>query len=559
MPLRSLAAPAAALLLAACTTAPGQRTAQRPYSGPPISLATLTTATQILSSDEYEGRAPTTKGEDKAVAYIAQRFEKAGLQPGNKGSWFQNVPLVESLATPTALTISGAGVPMTLSHRTDFVANSYQVQPRVDLQNSEMVFVGYGINAPERGWNDYAGVDVKGKTVVILVNDPDWQETGLEGRFNGKAMTYYGRWTYKYEEAARQGAAAAFIVHDSEPAAYGWNVVQSSWTGPQYNMDEPGGHMDQSKVIGWLTNDAARRILTASGQDLTSLSAAAKRQGFKAVPLRTRASIGLTNQIKKQASRNVIGILPGSKRPDEYVIYTAHWDHLGRCDADASGDDICNGALDNATGTAGLIALAEAHAKKGNPERSLVFLAVTAEESGLLGSRYYAENPVYPLAATVGGVNMDGLNVMGNTRDFVVIGKGKSQLEDYMKRATDRYGLTVKNEPSPQAGYYYRSDHFSLARQGVPMLYAEGGEDLVDGGLEAGRAAAEDYRKNRYHQPSDEYDPKWNWAGAIRDLEIYWMIGRELADSMDWPNWNPGDEFRAIRDKSRGNAGPIMR
>ncbi|HEX8514383.1 MAG TPA: M28 family metallopeptidase, partial [Allosphingosinicella sp.] len=305
--------------------------------------------------------------------------------------------------------------------------------------------------------------------------------------------------------------------------------------------------------------DAARRILTASGQDLTSLSAAAKRQGFKAVPLRTRASIGLTNQIKKQASRNVIGILPGSKRPDEYVIYTAHWDHLGRCDADASGDDICNGALDNATGTAGLIALAEAHAKKGNPERSLVFLAVTAEESGLLGSRYYAENPVYPLAATVGGVNMDGLNVMGNTRDFVVIGKGKSQLEDYMKRATDRYGLTVKNEPSPQAGYYYRSDHFSLARQGVPMLYAEGGEDLVDGGLEAGRAAAEDYRKNRYHQPSDEYDPKWNWAGAIRDLEIYWMIGRELADSMDWPNWNPGDEFRAIRDKSRGNAGPIMR
>ncbi len=559
MPLRSLALPAAAgLLLAACATAPRGQSVQRPYSGPPISLATLTTATQILSSDEYEGRAPTTKGEDKTVAYIAQRFEKAGLQPGNKGSWFQNVPLVESLATPTALTVSGAGAPMTFGHRTDFVANSYQVQPKIDLQSSEMVFVGYGINAPERGWNDYAGIDVKGKTVVILVNDPDWQETGLEGRFNGKAMTYYGRWTYKYEEAARQGAAAAFIVHDTEPAAYGWNVVQSSWTGPQYNMDEPGGHMDQSKVIGWLTNDAARRILAASGQDLTSLSAAAKRQGFKAVPLRTRASIGLTNQIRKQASKNVIGILPGSKRPNEYVIYTAHWDHLGRCDADPTGDDICNGALDNATGTAGLIALAEAHARRGNPERSLVFLAVTAEESGLLGSKYYAENPVYPLAATAGGVNMDGLNVMGNTRDFVVIGKGKSQLEDYMKRATDRYGLTVKNEPSPQAGYYYRSDHFSLARQGVPMLYAEGGEDLVNGGVAAGSAAAEDYRKNRYHQPSDEYDPKWDWSGAIRDLEIYWLIGRELADSMDWPNWNPGDEFRAIRDRSRGNAGPIM-
>ncbi|MGA9581574.1 MAG: M28 family metallopeptidase [Allosphingosinicella sp.] len=558
--LRSLAAPAAAaLLLAACATAPREGKVQSPYSGPPISLATLTTATQILSSDEYEGRAPTTTGEEKTIAYIARRFEQAGLQPGNKGSWFQNVPLVESLATPTPLAISGGGAPMTLRHRSDFVANSYQVQPRIDLRNSEMVFVGYGINAPERGWNDYAGVDVKGKTVVILVNDPDWQDADLEGTFNGKAMTYYGRWTYKYEEAARQGAAGAFIVHDSDPASYGWNVVQSSWTGPQYNMDEPGGHMDQSKVIGWLTSDSARRILSASGQDLDALSAAAKRPGFKAVPLRTRASIGLVNKIKKQASKNVIGILPGSKRPGEYVIYTAHWDHLGRCDADATGDDICNGALDNATGTAGLIALAEAHAKKGNPERSIVFLAVTAEESGLLGSKYYAENPVYPLASTVGGVNMDGLNVAGNTRDFVVIGKGKSQIEDYMKRATDRYGLTVKNEPSPQAGYYYRSDHFSLARQGVPMLYAEGGEDLVTGGLAAGRAAAEDYRTNRYHQPSDEYDPKWNWEGAIRDLEIYWMIGRELADSADWPNWNPGDEFRAIRDKSRGNAGPIMR
>ena len=558
MPLRSLAVPAAAaLLLAACAT-PRERTAQGPYDGPPISLATLTTATQILSSDDYEGRAPTTAGEEKTVAYIAERFRKAGLQPGNKGSWFQNVPLVESSATPTALTIAGGDAPIVLAHRSDFVANSYQVQPRIDLKDSEMVFVGYGINAPERGWNDYEGVDVRGKTVVILVNDPDWQDADLEGPFNGKAMTYYGRWTYKYEEAARQGAAGALIVHDTEPAAYGWNVVQSSWTGPQYNMDEAGGHMDQSKVIGWLTNDAARRVLAASGQDLDALSRSAKQKGFRAVPLRTRASVSLTNKIKKQASKNVIGILPGARRPNEYVIYTAHWDHLGRCDADSTGDDICNGALDNATGTAGLIALAEAHARRGNPERSIVFLAVTAEESGLLGSKYYAENPVYPLASTVGGINMDGLNVMGNTRDFVVIGKGKSDLEDYMKRATDRYGLTVKNEPTPQAGYYYRSDHFSLARGGVPMIYAEGGEDLVNGGPAAGRAAAEDYRKNRYHQPSDEYDPKWDWSGAIRDLEIYWLMGRELADSTAWPNWSPGDEFRAIRDRSRGTAGPIM-
>jgi Zn-dependent M28 family amino/carboxypeptidase len=551
LPRFTFAAASAALVLAGCASTPRTERAAQGYDGPPISLATLTTATQILSSDEYEGRAPTTAGEEKTVGFIADQFKKAGLQPGNKGSWFQNVPLVETTATPGTMTISGGTAPITLSHRADFVANSYQTQPRVDLQNSEMVFVGYGINAPERGWNDYAGVDVRGKTVVILVNDPDWQDTDLEGTFNGKAMTYYGRWTYKYEEAARQGAAGALIVHDTEPASYGWNVVQSSWTGPQYNMDDPANHMDQSRVIGWLTNDAARRVLAASGQDLAALSAAAKRQGFKAVPLRTRASLSLTNQIKRQASKNVIGILPGAKRPNEYVIYTAHWDHLGRCDADATGDDICNGAADNATGTAGLIALAQAHAKRGNPDRTIVFLAVTAEESGLLGSRYYAENPVFPLAQTVGGVNMDVLGTLGNTRDFVVIGKGKSELESYMTRATDRFGLTVKNEPSPQAGSYYRSDHFSLARLGVPMLYAKGGEDLVNGGSAAGAAAAADYRKNRYHQPSDEYDPNWDWTGAIRDLQIYWLIGRELAMSTAWPNWNQGDEFRAIRDRSR--------
>jgi Zn-dependent M28 family amino/carboxypeptidase len=555
MILRFTAAAAAALVLAGCATSTRTGQAAPAYDGPPLSLATLTTATQTLSSDAFEGRAPTTAGEEKTVRFLADQFAKAGLQPGNGGSWFQNVPLVETLATPGAMTISGGAAPVTLSYRTDFVANSYQVQPRVDLQNSEMVFVGYGINAPERGWNDYAGVDVRGKTVVILVNDPDWQNNDLEGTFGGKAMTYYGRWTYKYEEAARQGAAGALIVHDTQPAAYGWNVVQSSWTGPQYNMDDPANHMDQSKVIGWLTNDAAKRVFAASGQDLAALSAAAKRPGFKAVPLRTRASISMTNQIKRQASRNVIGILPGAKRPNEYVIYTAHWDHLGRCDADASGDDICNGAQDNATGTAGLIALAQAHAKRGNADRSIVFIAVTGEESGLLGSRYYAENPVYPLAQTVGGVNMDVLNVHGDTRDFVVIGKGKSELEQYMVRATDRFGLTVKNEPTPQAGSYYRSDHFSLARLGVPMLYARGGQDLVEGGTAGGATAEADYRRVRYHQASDEYDPSWNWDGAIRDLQIYWMIGRELAMSTAWPNWREGDEFRAVRDRSRASAG----
>jgi Zn-dependent M28 family amino/carboxypeptidase len=394
-------------------------------------------------------------------------------------------------------------------------------------------------------------LDVRGKTVVILVNDPDWQDPDLEGRFGGKAMTYYGRWTYKYEEAARQGAAGALIVHQTEPAAYGWNVVQSSWTGAQYNMDDPINHMNQSKVVGWLTQDAARRLFAASGKDLDSLVDAAKRPGFKAVPLGTRMSVRLDNQIKRQASRNVIGILPGTKRPNEYVVYTAHWDHLGRCDADPNGDDICNGAVDNASGTAGLIALAEAHAKRGNPDRSIIFLAVTAEESGLLGSRYYAENPIYPLARTVGGINMDSLSLAGDARDFVAIGGGKSALDLYLARALDAHDLTLRPEPAPQAGYYYRSDHFSLAKKGVPMLYAKLGNNLVNGGIAAGEAVQAKYRAERYHGPNDEYDPNWDWVGAIRELQIYWQIGRELATGGAWPNWNDGDEFRAVRDRSR--------
>jgi Zn-dependent M28 family amino/carboxypeptidase len=515
---------------------------------------TLKDVTERLSADEFEGRAPTTPGEEKTVQLIAERFRQAGLQPGNKGSWFQNVPLVETNAAPTPLRITGGREPLTFNYRTDMVANSYQVQPKVDLQDSEIVFVGYGIHAPERGWNDYAGVDVKGKTVVILVNDPDYQTKGLEGPFEGRAMTYYGRWTYKYEEAARQGAAAAFIVHDTEPAAYGWNVVQSSWTGAQYNMDAANNHMDQSKVVGWLTNDSARRLLANSGKDLDSLSAAARKPGFKAVPLNARASISLTQQIKRQASRNVIGILPGASRADEYVLYTAHWDHLGRCDAAPDGDDICNGAIDNATGVAALVAMAEAHVKAGRPPRSIVFLAVTAEESGLLGARYYAENPVYPLARTVGGVNMDALSLAGPSRDVVMVGRGKSELERFVDRAVARQGRVVVPEPTPEKGYYYRSDHFAFARLGVPMAYFEAGEDLVNGGRAAGAAAAEDYTKNRYHGPQDEYDPNWDWTGALQDVALFYTVGRELAESAEWPNWHPTAEFRKIRDDSRAGA-----
>jgi Zn-dependent M28 family amino/carboxypeptidase len=539
----------AAFALAACATTASDSGA--PPAAPEFSLATLTTVTQILSSDQFEGRAPTTPGEERTVNVIAERFRQAGLQPGNNGSWFQNVPLVEMTATPTPLRIAGGNGPLAFNHRTDMVANTYQVQPRVSLENSDIVFVGYGINAPERNWNDYAGVDVRGKTVIILVNDPDWQTQSSEGPFNGRAMTYYGRWTYKYEEAARQGAAAAFIVHDTAPASYGWNVVQSSWTGAQYNMDDPGMHMDQSRVIGWLTLDAAGRLFANSGLDLAALRAQAGRPGFHAVPLRSRASISLDNQIRRSESRNVVGILPGRTRPDEYVIYTAHWDHLGRCDADSTGDDICNGAVDNASGTAGLIALAEAHARAGPAERSIVFLAVTAEESGLLGSKYYGEHPIYPLARTAGGINMDSLSLNGDARDMVSVGGNKSELDAYLRRAAAANRLMLRPEPSPEAGYYYRSDHFSLARVGVPMLYPKLGEDLVEGGSAAGHAAAQDYRANRYHQPSDEYNPGWDWTGALHELRIFYAIARELAESDDWPNWYAGDEFRRIRDESR--------
>ena len=456
-------------------------------TAPAISADTLQRVTRQLSSDEYQGRAPGTDGEARTVALIAQEFERAGLQAGNHGSWYQDVPLVEITATGSPrLEIAGAGRGLTFAYRTDFVGASYRVQPRVSVANSEIVFVGYGINAPERGWNDYAGLDVRGKTVIILVNDPDWQTQGLTGTFGGRAMTYYGRWTYKFEEAARQGAAAALIVHQTEPASYGWNVIDSSWTGSQLYMRSANNGADQTAVNGWLTNDAARRLMAAAGQDLDALTRAAQQRGFRAVPLGLTASVTLDNQIRQAASRNVIGVLPGRAHPDEYVIYTAHWDHLGQCPADSTGDNICNGAVDNASGSSALVALAEAHARAGPADRTIIFLAVTAEESGLLGSAYYAANPIYPLARTAGGFNMDSLNMAGPARDFVSIGGGKSQLDAYLARAASQAGISVSAEPTPEAGYYFRSDQFSFAKQGVPMLYDRGGEDLVNGGPAAG-------------------------------------------------------------------------
>lgn len=506
---------------------------------------------KTLSSDEFEGRAPGTAGEEKTVAYLIERFKAAGLQPGNKGSWTQDVPIVEMTATNVAgLAITGGKQTMLFAPGKDFVAGSYRAVDRTAIADAELVFVGYGINAPELGWNDYAGVDMKGKVAVILVNDPDYAATTEEGPFKGRRMTYYGRWTYKFEEAARQGAKAALIVHDTFPAAYGWNVVESSWTGAQYFVQKANKGMDQTEANGWIQKPVAEAILQAAGQDLTRLTAAAKQRGFKAVPLGLKASLNFDNQLRTAMSKNVIGVLPGKKRPDEYVLYTGHWDHLGRCKANVQGDDICNGAVDNATGTAMLAVLAEANAKAGPADRSQVFLAVTLEESGLLGSEYYAANPVYPLARTVGGVNMDALSPGSRSRDFQVVGGDKSELTRYVTAATRAMGLTQSPESDIERGYYYRSDHFSMAKRGVPMFNLGRGNDWVNGGKQAGEAAAKRYNAEAYHGPEDEFDPNWDWSGMIQDGELLYRLGRSLAMSTDWPNWHPTDEFRAIRDKS---------
>jgi Zn-dependent M28 family amino/carboxypeptidase len=520
---------------------------------PALSEKTMQDVTRELSLDAYEGRAPGSIGEEKTVAHLISKFKAAGLEPGNNGSWTQDVPLIEITAkNVSALNIADRnGKAMSFAYGSEYVIGSYRETPKTAINQSDMVFVGHGIVAPERGWNDYAGIDVKGKTVVVMVNDPDFENEGLDGPFGGKAMTYYGRWTYKYEEAARQGAAAVLIIHDTAPAAYGWNVVNSSWTGTQFLAQSKDGGKSQTQANGWIQKSVAKDIFAAAGQNLEKQMAAAKQKGFKALPLNLTASLSFENDIARKASKNVIGVMKGTKRPDEYVLYTAHWDHLGRCTAAADGDDICNGAVDNATGTAALVALAEGYTKAGAPDRSVVFLAVTAEESGLLGSKFYAENPVFPLSQTVGGVNMDAFSMSGPAKNLTVIGKGKSQLDAYLEAAAKSEGRTPEMEPTPEKGFYYRSDHFSFAKLGVPMVYFEGGDDLVTGGKAAAKSAADDYEMNRYHAPGDEFDEKWDWSGVMSDLKLYYRVGRMLAMTDGWPNWNEGDEFRAVRDKSR--------
>ncbi|WP_254514875.1 M28 family metallopeptidase [Novosphingobium sp. G106] len=518
---------------------------------PQIDVPLMKRVVERLSADDLEGRAPSTAVEPKVLDTIIAAFKAAGLQPGKDG-WLQDVPTVEVTGSHhSPLAITGGTAPLSFAVGKDYVANSYRLLPRTDIQGAELVFVGYGINAPELGWNDYAGIDMHGKIAVILVNDPDYQTEGEQGLFKGRRMTWYGRWPYKYEEAARQGAKGALIVHETFPAAYGWNVLQSSGTSPQYFVQSPNDGMDQTEVNGWIQLPVAQKIFAAAGKDFAGLSAAARQKGFKAVPLGLKASLSFDNAVRRSVSHNVVGVLPGTTRPDEYVLYSAHWDHLGHCTPDASGDDICNGAVDNATGVAALTAIAKASAAAGRAPRSQVFLAVTLEESGLLGSEFYARHPVYPLAKTVGGVNMDALDPGGRARDYSLTGGDKSDLTALFRAALADMGLKETPEDHAERGSYYRSDHFSFAKRGVPMFDLSRGTDLFVGGKAAGDAAHEDYVKNRYHGPNDEYSPDWDWSGITEDVTLFYRLGHDLAISSAWPNWHPDDEFRRVRDASR--------
>ncbi|MCP5053696.1 MAG: M28 family peptidase [bacterium] len=519
----------------------------------PIKFARLEEHIKVLSSDEFEGRKPASPSEEKTVNYIREQFRKLNLKPGNGDSYFQPVPLVSITADSSAvISVKGKGYTNQPKYEKDIVVWSKRVVEKSEVNDSEMVFVGYGIVAPEYGWNDYDGLDVKGKTVVVLVNDPGYA-TQDKKLFNGNAMTYYGRWTYKYEEAARQGAAAAIIIHETGAAGYDWGVVRG-WTGPQFDLVTPDNNMSRVAVEGWVSLEVARQWFKAAGFDYDGMKEAASKKGFSASSLNLSMTVKLDNKISTSDSRNVIGLLPGAVRPDEYIIYMAHWDHFGK-DPGLEGDQIFNGALDNATGTAALITLAESYAqslKKGKaPGRSILFMAVTAEESGLLGSKFYANNPVYPLKNTVAAINMDGLNVFGRMKDIVVVGYGNSELEEYLKDEAKRQGRYVVPNPTPEKGSFYRSDHLNLAKGGVPALYAKGGVDSIDHGREWGLERWKDYVANRYHKPSDEYDPNWDLEGMREDLELYFRIGLKIAGQDTFPNWYEGNEFRSIRDKSR--------
>ncbi len=532
-----------------CGTACGERAAAPDAVPAPINAENLDRRIRVLAADSMEGRAPASDGEERTVAYLEREFRSIGLEPANGDRYTQEVPLVSLTTDPAAarFTVRGDGGTSRFTYGPEYMAWTTRVVESVAVDHSDMVFVGYGIVAPEYDWNDYEGLDVAGKTVVMLVNDPGFatQDPDL---FTGEAMTYYGRWTYKYEEAARQGAAAAIIVHETDPASYPWAVVRNSWTGEQFDLVRSDGNMSRVPVEGWVTLETARVLFERARLDFETVKQEAATREFRPRPMRLQASFSLRNTIRHSTSRNVVGMLRGSERPDEYVIVMAHWDHLG-VDPSLEGDAIYNGAQDNATGTAGLLVLAQAFAAAEPAlERSFVFLAVTAEEQGLLGSAHYVENPLVPLDRTVAAINMDVMNVYGPMRDITVIGLGQSELDEYVAAAAEGQERRIRPDPNPSAGSYYRSDHFNFAKVGIPALYPDIGVDHVERGEVWTREQMDRFEAERYHKPSDEYEPEWDLRGAVQDLVLIYRVGHRLATERTWPNWKEGSEFKATRD-----------
>lgn len=564
----ALTAAGLAALAAACSTPatsplstpPGTPAAARAHeTSGAITRDDLAYRIATLASDEFEGRGPASRGEELTVAWIAEEMAAMGLEPGNPdGTYFQEVPLVEATLDEATSSIAFEvnGAPLETTFGDDVVFWTKRIDETTGFEDAELVFVGYGVVAPEYGWDDYAGVDVEGRVVVMLVNDPGYELDDSE-QFNGRAMTYYGRWTYKFEEAARQGAIGAIVIHEEAPASYPWGVVEFSWTGPQFDLVRADGGASRAALEGWVTHETAERLFEAAGYDWTQLRRAARDPGFRAVPLEgLTASATLNTSFREFSSRNVIGVLPGAERPDEHVLYTAHWDHLGVREVGPGEDGIFNGAVDNATGVAAILEIAERMASDPNPpERSVTFLSVTAEEQGLLGSAYFAANPLIDPAHIVGGMNIDGMLPVGRTRDVVVVGYGASELEDILREEAWRQDRYLRADPNPEAGYFYRSDHVELAKIGVPMLYADGGEEHRERGSAYGRELMAQYRALAYHKPADEFSESWDLSGMIEDAELLYRVGRRLADSLAWPNWNEDSEFRAIRDASLAGGG----
>ena len=528
-----------------------------PVTTPDINAADLAARDKAIADDAFEGRGPGTQNGEAAAQWIADEMKRIGLKPGNHGSYFQEVPSVQITldAAKSSLAFNTPQGALTPKFPDEAVYWTPQFKSdEVKVKDAPLVFVGYGVVAPEYHWNDYAGVDVKGKTVVILINDPGNEDANPDPAFfKGKAMTYYGRWTYKYEEAARQGAAAAIIVHETIPAAYGYQVVRNSNSGPKSWLDEKNQNMSMVPIEGWVSLDTAKDMFKRAGLDYLTLKAAANKPGFKAVPMTGETlTVDAHSAVSHLKTRNIIGVVPGSKHPDDFILYTAHWDHLGIKPDVAGPDKIYNGAVDNGMGVSSILELGEAFVHdKTPPKRSIAIICWTLEEQGLLGSEYFGKHPLWPLSHIVGGVNIDANLPEGPAHDLALVGDGASEMEGILAEVLKTQNRVISGDPEPEKGHFYRSDHISLAKVGVPMLDPDNGFDLVTGGKVAGQAVRDDYTLHHYHQPSDEFDPKWDLSGPVLDLQAFYAFGETLANSDQWPNWYKGNEFRAIRDKSR--------